>query len=258
MKACSRPTLALAPVFVAVAIAALLATPVAGQSRDFLFSQPRFTLAVRGGWAVPRADSEIFDFTMDELVVRPGEDIERTDFAGFAIEGELAVRVSDRLDVAVGVGHAESEIRSELRDFVEDNDLPIEQTTRFRRTPIELGVKAYLRERGRAVSRFAWVPRAWTPYLGAGVGAMVYDFDQYGDFVDYETLDIFTKYFESDDTTPTAHVAAGVDLSLHRHLLATAEGRWQWAHSDMSRDFVDFDPIDLSGFQITVGIAARF
>ena len=43
---------------------------------------------------------------------------------------------------------------------------------------------------------------------------MVYDFDQFGDFVDYETLDIFTKYFESDDATPTAHVAGGVDFSL--------------------------------------------
>jgi hypothetical protein len=237
---------------------AVLPSAAAAQRADFLFSRPAVTLAIRAGWAVPRAQSEIFDFTMDQLVIRPGKDIQRRDFAGPSIQGELAVRVHDRLDVALGVGHTESEIRSEDREFVEDNDLPIEQTTHFRRTPVEVGVKAYLMDRGRAISRFAWVPNRLAPWIGAGAGAMFYDFDQTGDFVDYETLDIFTKSFESQGTTPTAHVAAGLDLSLGPHLLAIGEGRYQWARSDMSTDFKDFDPIDLSGFQITIGVAARF
>src|SRR5262245_37014628 len=51
------------------ALALILAAPLAAQSRDFLFSRPRVTLAIRGGWAVPTAGSEIFDFTRDELTV---------------------------------------------------------------------------------------------------------------------------------------------------------------------------------------------
>jgi hypothetical protein len=242
----------------ALALLLPLASPAAGQSSDFLFRRPAVTVAVRGGWAVPRAQSQIFDHTMDELVIEPGEDIERSDFAGFAVQGELAVRVHNRIDVKLDVGHTEARVLSEDREFVEDNDLPIQQETHFRRTPIEVGVKGYLKERGRRVSQFAWVPYAWAPYVAAGVGAMVYGFEQSGDFVDYETLDIFTKTFQSEGTTPTAHVAAGLDLSVHKHLLLTGEGRYQWARDDMSRDFEDFDPIDLSGFQITVGIAARF
>lgn len=236
----------------ALALLLPLASPAAAQSADFLFGRPSLAIAVRGGWAVPRAGSEIFDFTTDELT------LEREDFAGFVLEGELAFRVKDRLDLTLGVGHTRSETRSEFRDWVDDRNLPIEQTTGFRRTPVEVGVKGYLMERGRAVSRFAWVPHAWAPYLGAGVGAMVYGFEQSGDFVDYETLDVFSKDFESEGTTPTAHVAAGVDFSLGAHLLATGEGRYQWARADMSRDFVDFDPIDLSGFQATIGLAFRF
>jgi hypothetical protein len=243
----------------ALALLLPLASPAAAQNADFLFRRPNISFAVRGGWAVPRAQSQIFDHTMAELVVAPGRDIERKDFAGFAVQGELAFRVRDRFDVALGVGHTQSKIRSEDREFVEDNDLPIEQTTEFRRTPIEIGAKAYLRERGRTISRFAWVPYSWAPYVGAGAGAMVYAFEQSGDFVDYETLDIFTKSFLSEGTTPTAHVAAGMDFSFGPHLLATGEGRYQWARADMSRDFRDFtDQIDLSGFQITVGLAARF
>ena len=236
----------------ALALVMLAATPIAAQSADFLFRQPSVTLGVRGGWAVPRAESEIFAFTTEQLTV------DRSDLSGFAFQADLAARVRDHLDVVLSVGHSRSAVRSEFREFVDTDDLPIEQNTRFQRTPVTIGVKAYLKDRGRSVSRFAWVPSGWTPYVGAGAGLMVYEFTQIGDFVDYETLDIFDRGFRSKGTTPAAHLATGLELSMGPHVLATGEARYLWGRADMSRDFVDFDRIDLSGFQITVGVAARF
>lgn len=229
-----------------------LPSAVQAQSADFLFRRPRVALSLRGGWAVPRAGSEIFQSTTEQLTV------ESNDFSGFVLQGEIAVPVHDRLDVAFSVDHSESRTRSEFREFVGIDDLPIEQTTTFSRTPIELGMKGYLKDRGRAVGRLAWVPHSWTPWIGAGAGWMVHGFEQSGEFVDFETLEIFGNTFQSEGSTPTAHLAAGLDLSIGPHLLATGEGRYQWGRARMSRDFVDFDRIDLSGFQITVGIAARF
>ena len=236
----------------ALALLLLAATPAAAQSADFLFRKPSVTFGVRGGWAVPRAQSEIFVFTTEQLTV------DRSDLSGFAFQADLAARVRDRLDVVLSVGHSRSTVLSEFRAFVDTDDLPIEQTTLFQRTPVTIGVKAYLRDRGRSVSRFAWVPSAWAPYVGAGAGLMVYEFTQRGEFVDYETLDIFGKNFQSRGTIPAAHLATGLELSVGPHILATGEARYLWGRADMSRDFVDFDRIDLSGFQITVGVAARF
>jgi hypothetical protein len=230
----------------------LAATPAAAQSADFLFQKPSVTFGVRGGWAVPRARSEIFVFTTEQLTV------DRSDLSGFAFQADLATRVRDRLDVTLSVGHSRSTVRSEFRAFVDTGDLPIEQTTRFQRTPVTIGVKAYLKDRGRSVSRIAWVPSGWAPYVGAGAGLMVYQFNQTGEFVDFDTLDIFDKNFRSKGTTPAAHFATGLELSIGPHILATGEARYLWGRADMSRDFVDFDRIDLSGFQITAGVAARF
>ena len=240
------------PHYWVLAFLMLAATPIAAQSADFLFRRPTVTLGVRGGWAVPRAESEIFVFTTEQLTVN------RSDLSGFAVQVDLAARVQDRIDVVLSVGHSQSSILSEFRDFVDTDDLPIEQTTDFRRTPVTIGVKAFLKDRGRSVSRFAWVPSSWAPYVGAGVGLMVYEFAQSGAFVDYDTLDIFGKNFSSRGTTPAAHVATGMELSVGKHVLATGEARYLWGKANMSRDFVDFDRIDLSGFQITVGVAARF
>ena len=240
------------PHYWALALLMLAATPAAAQSADFLFRKPSVTFGVRGGWAVPRARSEIFAFTTEQLTVN------RSDLSGFAFQADLAARVRDHLDVVLSVGHSRATVSSEFRAFVDTDDLPIEQTTRFQRTPVTIGVKAYLKDRGRSVSRVAWVPSAWAPYVGAGAGLMVYEFNQGGEFVDYETLDIFDKNFQSRGTTPAAHLATGLELSIGPHVLATGEARYLWGRDDMGRAFVDFDRIDLSGFQITVGVAARF
>ena len=239
----------------------LVAAPAAAQSRDFLFSHPRATLGFRLGFAAPAGRSEIFDFVSDELS-HPGTDgdepLDRGDFAGLDVQGELAIRVHDRIDIALNVAHSESSTRSEFSDFIGTDDLPIEQTTEFSRTPVTIGLKGYLRDRGRSVSRFAWVPYGWAPYVTVGGGFVVYDFDQRGEFVDFETLDVFRATYESDGTAGAAHAGAGLELSLGRHLLATGEARYLWSNAEMSRDFVDFDDIDLSGAQIALGLALRF
>ena len=238
---------------------ALLATPAAAQNRDFLFSHPRVTLAVRFGMAAPTAESEIFDFTAEEFWRRGTErPVGRSDFNAFSIEGELAVRVHDRVDVALGVGHNQSETPSEFQHWVGTDDLPIEQRTKFARTAVTFGVKGYLRDRGREISRFAWVPHGWAPYVAAGGGVMAYEFTQAGEFVDYETTDVFGHTYTSDGAAPAAYAGAGLEVSLGRHLLATTEARYLWAKSELSQAFVDFDEIDLSGGQLTLGLAFRF
>ena len=219
---------------------------------DFLFRTPKVSLGIRGGFAAARASGEIFDFTRDQLTLK------RSDFDAPSFGGQLAVQVTPRVDVAVDVSVAKTRSRSEFRDWVDNDDLPIEQETSFSRVPLTLGVKAYLKDRGRAAGRFAWIPNQWAPYVGAGAGWVWYRFDQDGDFVDFETLDIFPDTFTSSGRAPTLHVYGGADWSLGPQFFLTAEARYAWASADMGEDFVDFDPVDLSGPQVTVGLSVRF
>jgi len=235
---------------------AVLSTPaaVSGQAGGpgFLFGRPTFSIGIKGGYAVPRAGSEIFDFARDQLTLDTG------DFASSAWGAEIAVRTTERLDIAAGLGVSRSSARSEFQHWVDESDLPIEQTTTFLRVPMTLNAKWYFRDRGRSVSRFVWVPESWSPYVGVGGGAVWYRFEQEGDFVDFETLDVFSAFLESDGTTGTVHVFSGVDLSLGSKVVLTGEGRYSWASAEMGRDFVDFSDIDLGGFQATVGLSLRF
>lgn len=235
-------------------LALLLLLPIPGtaqQSDGFLFGRPAVTLGLYGGYAVPGTGSEIFDFTRERLTVDEG------DFRSAAFGGWVGVRASERFDVTLDVARAGTETASEFRDWVDQDDRPIRQSTSFSRTTATLNLKAYAWDRGRAIGRYVWIPRRLSPYAGAGAGLLWYGFEQEGDFVDFQTLDIFGDRFTSNGSTAMWHLFGGVDVSVSPRLLVTAELRHAWASTDMEEDFVGFDPIDLSGFQGTVGLAIR-
>jgi hypothetical protein len=230
----------------------VLVAPARAQQPDFLFRRPWVTMGVSVGYAMPTANSDVFDFTREQLFV------ERSDFQSIAVQGEFTVRATEKLDVALDVGWAGTEIQSEFRDWVGTDGLPIFQSTRFSRVTITVGVKYFLRERGRSLGRFAWVPARWAPFVGAAAGAVQYNFEQQGEFVDYQTLDIYQDHYQSQGWAPTAHVLAGAELTLLPRMALTGEARYAWAKTELGRDFVDFEDIDLAGFQAMAGFAFRF
>lgn len=236
-------------------IFAALALPAAAAAQGgpgFLFRQPRVTLKFEAGYEVQAATGDVFDYTRENFTVG------WRDFDAPYVGGELAFRATSRWDVAFGVGFAESSVESETREFIGSDDLPIVQVTELRLIPITLGAKYYLKDRGRRVGRFAWVPNTFAPYVGGGVGILSYDFEQRGDFVNEATLDIFYDRLASEGNTPLARALAGVSLSLGRQFELSGEARYTFARADMSRQFTDFGPMDLNGLQVVAGIAVRF
>jgi hypothetical protein len=230
---------------------ALGPTGVEAQESDFLFRTPRVTLAIHGGFYKAGADSEVFDFTTDNLTVNPG------DFDSPAFRGELSVRIADNLDLSVDAAWSTSEITSESRDFIGSDDLPIIQTTTFSQTPVSFNLKYFLQERGRSVGNFAWIPRRFSAYVGAGAGIANYDFEQRGEFVIEETLEIVNARLASSSTGTLFQILAGVEFAFAPRAIAILDGRYRWAAAEMRNDWIEFDDIDLSGFSLSLGLGLR-
>jgi hypothetical protein len=245
----------LAAAALAITLALVLpASTAAGQGSGdgFLFKEPTVTVVLRGGFAHASAESDIFTFVKDELTLGSG------DFSGPTLGADVAIRITPRFDVVVGASYAGRSARSEFRDWVDQDDRPIEQTTKFRRVPVTASAKLYLTPRGRSIGRFVWLPARYAPYVGVGGGAMWYRFSQEGDFVDFETLDVFSDELESSGWTGTAHAMAGLDFALTPRLGLTGEARYTYANATLSDDFEGFDEIDLSGISTTIGLSIRF
>ena len=239
--------------FLAAAAIVAVTRPSRAQTAGdgFLFHTPLFTLGIHGGFDRAIAGSDLFSFVTKQLT------LDRGDFSSATVGTSLALPVSWSNDIVFDIGYASVSRRSEFRKWIDQNNLPIEQTTSLRRVPVTLGFRHYLSPRGRSIGRFAWIPAARATYVGLGAGLMKYEFHQAGDFVDFQTFDVVYDEFVSKAWTPVLHALAGIEMSLGRVVMVTGEARYTWAKGPMSRDFKDFNRIDLSGISVAAGLAIR-
>jgi hypothetical protein len=232
------------------------ATPATAQSvgtgNGFLLGSPALGLTISGGWALALAGSDLFSFTTEQLTIN------RREFSSPSLGADAIWNVTPRTALVVSAALSGMKKRTEFRDFIDNNAQPIEQNTRFRRVPVTFGVRRYLTPPGRAIGKLAWVPAHTATYVGAGVGAMWYQFKQDGDFIDFETNAVEPLIFDSNGWTPTANAVAGMDYTIKANLAITGELRYNWARAGLSPDFTDFHKLDLSGFTTTVGLSVRF
>ena len=222
------------------------------QQPDFLFGDPKGFVGFRIGRFFPRADSELFDMVTDELT------LERSDFWSWNIGFDGGASLHDHVDLIFSLDYSKRTVESEFRDFVDELDLPITQETRFERLPLTAGIKVLLVPRGRQVGRFSFIPSRFVPFVGAGAGFMWYRFRQVGDFVDFDTYEIFSAHLESKGWTPTVYAGGGADINLANRLYLTMDIRYFWANDRLKHDFVGFDEIDLAGPQVTAGLHWHF
>ena len=244
--------------FAAAIALALLAAPVrpalAQSAGDgYLFHAPAATITISGGYARATAGGDLLGDVTRNLTV------DRSDFGSFALGADLAVPISSQLEFVISTGVSRASKSSEFRDYVDNNDLPIQQTTTFTRVPLLASVKLDLAPAGRSIGQLAWIPTRVVPYVGAGVGAAYYQFRQEGDFVDFNTSAVFspTPGLVSSGWAFASQAMAGLQYNLSPRFGLVLDGRYLYAKAKPGGDFSGFDRIDLSGLTGTLGLSFR-
>jgi len=230
-----------------------VASAQVGRGDGFLFREPRSTLTVSGGLALPSARSDLFTYTTSQLT------LDRADFGAAAFAVDLSFAVTERTDVVVGISPSSSRTASEFRDWVDTNDQPIEQVTTLARSPFTVSARYHLAPRGRRVGTIAWIPTRVVPFVGAGAGVMKYRFEQDGDFIDTETLNVFSDRLRASGWAWVGQVSAGAHLTLTPRLMLSGEMRYLRGSADAerpNRDYVGYR-LDLSGMTTLVGFTIR-
>jgi len=219
---------------------------------DFLFSPPRFSVGIRGGWAINRSDGEIFDFLTETLT------LDRSAFDGFAAAIDCSWQLMPWLDIAVGLELNNRTTSSKFRGFVDEFGDPAEQETSFTQLPLTLSVKLFPFDRGRRVGQYAWIPAAFVPYFGGGVGATWYQLKQTGEFVDSEEMEVFEDVFTSEGWAFAGHAFVGFEVKFTKRVGLVLEGRYYWASAEIGGSFKGFAPIDLNGARAMAGFNYKF
>lgn len=224
------------------------------QRPDFVFGRPGFSLGIRGLWRQARAESDLYDFVTQELT------LEKSDFNAPGIAFDVGFALTSRLELLAGVDFSRSSARSQDREYPVDTEgIPIEQHTELSQFGATGSLAFALAPRGRSIGQYAWIPARVVPYVGVGGGLVRYEFVQFGDWVDFVDLAVFTETFATKGWGLGGHVLGGVDIRLARQVLLTAEVRRVWAQAEVFGSFFgEFDPIDLGGLHIGAGVRFVF
>jgi len=218
-------------------------------------------LDLRFGGYFPSADSSLFvDNT--SLYTRqlsfgpeapPG--VQKSDWQGFFGGIEYNQKIANNVELAVSVDGYSKTLDTSYRDYTRFDDSPIQQTLRLSVIPVGLSLRLVPTSRRARVA----------PFVVVGVDAMVYKYEEYGDFVDFEDpdLEVFTDSFLADGVDFGFHVGGGLRVAVSDDFAIVGEGRYFWSETQMGDDFSPRGPglenrIDLGGWSATVGFHVRF
>ena len=221
---------------------------------DFMFSAPKGFLGFRIGRFYPRADSDLFKELTNTYT------LDKNNFRAWNFGFDGGVNLNERIDLVVSLDYMSRTKRSEYREWVDLDDLPITQKTNYVQVPLTAGLKFLLIPRGRKVGQYAFLPSPVVPYLSAGAGVEWYRFRMSGDFIDFtsEDLPIYADLLESTGWTPVGYLGGGLDIHIYRSTYVTLDLKYAWAKPELDLSFIGYDPLDLSGIRATAGFQWHF
>jgi outer membrane protein W len=223
-----------------VVLGALIGLGLAG-----LFPQEAMAsgLEVRIGGMIPRAKSILFD---DSVTLYQ---VEKEDFAGAFGGIEFTKNLASNVELALGIEGYGREIPTNYREFTRPSGREIEQTLRFVVVPTSAIVRVL--PSGRY--------RTFTPYAGVGVAAMFWQYEEFGDFIDFDAsgLPVVFDSFKSTGVTAGLVLNAGLRYRINEDFQVTADFRNFSGKQKMSGDFSP-NEIDVSGAAFTLGFRLTF
>ncbi len=209
----------------------------------------------RIGAFFPRGEETLFQDDRDLYLV------EKSDFYSVYGGVEYNRTLMDNVEVGIHVDGSGRTVDTSYRDYIRPDGSEIRQSLKFDQVPLGVTIRFL------PTSKRAKV----VPYLGGGVDAVFWNYEESGDFIDFMDPDcntdlgcpVYSDHFKANGAAFGFHALGGVRVYINRDFAIVAEGRYQWAEDDMHDDFSPNEPglvnrIDLTGATFTVGVHIRF
>lgn len=170
-------------------------------------------------------------------------------FNNASVGAEWLVGFGDYLEAGFGVGFYQETVLSVYDDFIDEDGTEIEQDFKLRVTPVT------------ATARFFpfGMQNTIQPYAGAGIGFFNWRYSEVGEFIDFNTFDVFRDRFVADGNDVGGVYLGGVRVLVGSRYAVGAEVRYQDVNGVVGIDqgFLD-ERIDLGGLTSSFTFNVRF
>ena len=209
-------------------------------------SRPRYGFSAFGGFRALQIDSALFAANEADF------GITEDDFGSGRLGFELDYSLFPMLEILVGFDTGQADTRGSYLDLVYADGSEIEHSALLSITEYTIGARIRpLRER-----------RA-SPYLVIGLSRASYEYSELGQFVDFETSDIFHDEFGERQSLTGFFAGAGLDFALvwmpfERRMDAFGEFRYHRNQGRHVDDFSEFGDLTVARTGVLLGFRVRF
>ncbi len=211
----------------------------------FIFTSllPAQQINVKFGLFSPFQKSDLWEDNLYNL------SFEKKDFNNMVFSVEFQQQVHNHFSVYIEGGSYSKSVSADYRDYEYGDGSLILQTMDISITSIETGIKINLLPYR---SKFS-------PFVAAGAGLYLWNYKQYGDFIDFnDNMDIYEGFADQDAVTLGFHVKGGFSIRFSRGFGFIVEGKVHWAQGDLGKWFEGFEPLDLSALSLLTGFQFYF
>ena len=168
--------------------------------------------------------------------------------------------ISNFVEVGFNVDVYDATVVSAYREYEDIDGFGIFHDSTLQMVPLSVDVRllpggryAVRGPRGRQVQRPV-------PYIGAGIGVNFFEYEEFGDFVDFgdPALPVGFDRFRDQGAAFQTHALAGIELPLGESWSLMFEGKYTWVDEELGDDFAGLGTLDLGGFSISAGASIRF
>jgi hypothetical protein len=231
-----------------------LCSAAAGYAEMYRYgSSEGLDMTIKGGYYMMRGESDLWQYNSEIFIYEP------SDLNGFAIMVGLNYHLNSFITFSIEVGGSYAHTYTQYRDYVDEFDMPIETDIELSVVPIEVGLKFNILGRGKYIGRFdAYEKNPIIPYIGGGVGMYLWNYTEYGDYIDFANDEIVYAEFEADRVSFGAFVVAGLEIPMGRRFGFLMEYKYLWLKGDLGEAFTGFEDFDLGGQIVYIGITTGF
>ncbi|HOC44536.1 MAG TPA: hypothetical protein PKJ99_16090 [Thermoanaerobaculales bacterium] len=225
---------------VLIVTAAAVTAEAQGNWRPGDFGSARFRL----GLFEPEGDSAYWDDTFSVFTGAAG------DFQDLTIGLDYLWRTSARTGIQFGTSFYGGETTQAYLDYVDLDGWDISHVTSLDTWDVSAAYVVRFGDGGSAV----------IPYLGAGGGFIFWTLEEAGDFIDFASPDqeVYFGIYQAEGWTWEAFGLVGVDIPVGYSWSFFGEGRYRYADDELGDDFGGFGTLDLSGWELALGLAWNF
>ncbi len=200
-----------------------------------------------GRFWVQGADTRIYDDVIYENLGLFAFDLEQ--FNSVSVGADWLLGAGDYMELGFGIAFTQQTVPSVYLDYVDYDGYEIPQDFKLRITPLTSTARFFPFGRRSALQ----------PYAGMGVGYFNWRYSEVGDFIDFDTSDIFRDTYVATGNDVGLVYLAGLRLHAGDAFGVGVELRYQDVSGEVGIDqgFLD-ERIDLGGLTSSVTFNFRF